>query len=397
MISLAEAGRWLSGGTPDTSIPAYWDGETPWISAASLKDFNITQSDRRVSRLGASSGTRIVPQDTILFVVRGMSLKSEFRIGITRLEVAFGQDCKAIIPRKGINSRFLAYSLKASAGRVLAMVDEAGHGTGRLPTDQLSALTIGVPELAEQLRIAEVLDSIDKSIELTERAIAKAELSYRGVLQRTVDSFDVASTPSSTVEQEFDIKAGITLGPHRLPRHNPVGYLRVANVQRGSLDLNDVALLEASPQDTSTYSLLAGDLLVVEGHASPSEIGRCALVQDSAGILLFQNHLFRLRAKRLSPEYGLLWLNSDYVRSYWRRMCATSSGLYTINSRQLRHMPVRVPEASMQEQIVRVARAHGVVVDRERRRRAKLQLVRLGLMEDLLTGRVRANIDGDVA
>ena len=143
---LAETARWLSGGTPKTSEPSYWDGDIPWISAASLKSPWIDDSDRRVTALGAESGTRLVPPGTIVFIVRGMSLTSEFRIGLTQREVAFGQDCKALIPRPGIDSTTLFLAIKTRTPEILGFVDLAGHGTGRLATDRIAQLAVKLPE-----------------------------------------------------------------------------------------------------------------------------------------------------------------------------------------------------------------------------------------------------------
>jgi type I restriction enzyme S subunit len=177
-IRLQDAGTWMSGGTPSTDDDRYWAGDIPWISAASLKGFRISDSERRVTRLGSLMGTRLVPPGTVLFVVRGMSLKTEFRVGITERKVAFGQDCKAIVPVPGIDGKFLALALKARSRQILAMVDEAGHGTGRLPTDLIANLEIGVPELAEQQRIAEILDAVDMEISATQVAIAKRKRTF---------------------------------------------------------------------------------------------------------------------------------------------------------------------------------------------------------------------------
>src|SRR4051812_8111083 len=94
--TLGECAIWYSGGTPSTSVPEYWGGDIPWITASSLHDFYVRDSERKITKLGLQNGTRLMPQDTIIFVVRGMSLKSEFRVGIARRPVAFGQDCKAI-------------------------------------------------------------------------------------------------------------------------------------------------------------------------------------------------------------------------------------------------------------------------------------------------------------
>ncbi|MET8251483.1 restriction endonuclease subunit S [Micromonospora sp. NPDC005197] len=158
----------------------------------------------------------------------------------------------------------------------------------------------------------------------------------------------------SSIGQEFDIKAGITLGPHRAPRAGAAPYLRVANVQRGYINLSDVSHLQASKSEIVQYATQIDDLLIVEGHANPREIGRCSIVGPSSAGLLFQNHLFRLRSKSLHPKFALAWLNSEITKAYWRRMCATSSGLYTINSRQLNAMPIPVPPRREQFRIAEI-------------------------------------------
>ncbi|MER6017668.1 restriction endonuclease subunit S [Streptomyces anulatus] len=144
-ITLGEAARWYSGGTPRTSVPEYWGGTIPWISASSLKTPWIRDSDRRVTELGAENGTRIAARHTILFVVRGMSLMTEFRVGITQREVAFGQDCKALVAAPGVNPATLFLAVKSKEKEILGMVDLAGHGTGRLVTDRLASISIGLP------------------------------------------------------------------------------------------------------------------------------------------------------------------------------------------------------------------------------------------------------------
>lgn len=187
---LGEAGRWLSGGTPSTSEPSYWSGDIPWISASSLTGFHVTDSHRRLTAKGAASGTRLVEPGTLLFVVRGMSLKSEFRLGITRRRVAFGQDCKAVIARPGIDPLFLAYAVKARASDILAMVDEAGHGTGRLVTDRLANLRLLVPPLNEQRTIANVLGALDDKIENNQRIADTAPQLAAALLQQAAEGAD---------------------------------------------------------------------------------------------------------------------------------------------------------------------------------------------------------------
>ena len=92
VLPFGECGEWYSGGTPRTSVSEYWGGDIPWITSSSLQSFYVKDSERRVTPIGLANGTRLMPTGTILFVVRGMSLKKEFRIGVAQRPVAFGQD-----------------------------------------------------------------------------------------------------------------------------------------------------------------------------------------------------------------------------------------------------------------------------------------------------------------
>ncbi|WP_301120932.1 restriction endonuclease subunit S [Mycolicibacterium fortuitum] len=165
VLPLGDAGTWVSGGTPRTSNLEYWGGDIPWMSSKSMTEFHVRTSDRLLTPLGAQSGTKVVPKDTILMVVRGMSLKSEFRMGIAQREVALSQDLKGLIPGPQFDPLFLAYAIKSKASQVLNMVDEAGHGTGRLQTDRLFALELPKPPIEEQRAIAATLRMFDEKID----------------------------------------------------------------------------------------------------------------------------------------------------------------------------------------------------------------------------------------
>lgn len=165
-IDLGECADWYSGGTPDTSNPAFWNGNIPWITASSLHNFYLNYSERQLTKSGLENGSRLMPENTIIFVVRGMSLKTEFRLGITRKPVAFGQDCKALVAKRGIDPWYLAYAIKSKSNDILGMVDEAGHGTGRLQTEVLKQIKIPIPPLHEQKRISLSIRLLDDKIEL---------------------------------------------------------------------------------------------------------------------------------------------------------------------------------------------------------------------------------------
>ncbi|MCX5367800.1 hypothetical protein [Streptomyces sp. NBC_00103] len=243
-----------------------------------------------------------------------------------------------------------------------------------------------LPE-AEQRRIVAAHAAFERRIGAMEAVAAKRVKLLDALVEHLLQTGEASLV--SLKEAGAQIDAGVTLGAHRVPHLRPTGYLRVANVRKGWIE-GDIALLEAMERDHRRYSLSPGDLLVVEGHADPEQIGRCAMVGPEQEGLLYQNHLFRLRFDDVLAEFAMLWLNSRAVRSYWKSNCATSSGLYTINSGLLEGVPFPRVSHEEQERVVGVWMAESRALALMRQRIAKLRLIQQSVVEDLLLGRAES-------
>ncbi|MGW5058541.1 restriction endonuclease subunit S [Streptomyces sp. NPDC004096] len=297
-------------------------------------------------------------------------------------------------PTPAAESEFMGYLLRDP--KLVANFLNRSQGlvsdTWNLRYSDFKEIEVNLPPLTEQRRITEILTEVDAQI-LRERDINRKEsTASRGHVTELLKRIVHSTTHWSTVVNEFTIQAGITMGPDRTPASSPHGYLRVANVQKGYIDCSDIAELEARDGDLKRWALQRDDLLVVEGHASPQEIGRCARVEEGAEGLLYQNHLFRLRATSILPAFGEIWLNSHHTRSYWIRMCSTSSGLHTINSKLLGAVPVPIVPSELQIKISEAAERGRKSRDQRLQNISKLESVKQALMGDLLTGKVRVPV-----
>lgn len=313
---------------------------------------------------------------------------------------------------KKLSMRYLALTLSIRTRRYVSYV-----GNPKLMNNVMGEIFIPLPSRQEQHDIAEILNKFDRAIALTETHIAKLKKAKAGLLHdlltRGIDENGELRDPIqhpeqfkdspigkipvtwklSSVEFEFDIMTGFTLGQHRQPKNHPRKYLRVANVQRENILLDDVLKLEANDDEFNARRLEKDDLLVVEGHANPLEIGRCAIVTEEAVGLTHQNHLFRLRSRSINSQFALLWLNSEWTRSYWRCLCGTSSGLNTINQKILNALCIVLPDELEQKAIVNYVETQKIKLIVKQAYLEKLQLLKKGLMSDLLTGRVRVKIE----
>ena len=142
--TLGAATRFFSGGTPSKARAEYWTGSIPWVSAKDMKSFRLTDTQDHVSQEGVANGTKVVPPGAVFLLARGMTLLDDVPICVANRAMAFNQDVKAVQPGPDVRDDFLPYLLlgnkERSSPRRLA-----GHGTGRLNSDELKALDILLP------------------------------------------------------------------------------------------------------------------------------------------------------------------------------------------------------------------------------------------------------------
>ena len=188
--TLGACAKFLSGGTPSKARADFWEGTIPWVSAKDLKVFRLHDAVDHVTPVAVKAGSRLVPCGTIFLLVRGMTLHNDVPICVAMRDMAFNQDIKALLPENGVDGAFLAYWLLAKKPDLLASVDSAGHGTGRLNTDTLKAMELILPPIAEQKAIAAVLGSLDDKIELNRRMNATLEAMARALFQSWFVDFD---------------------------------------------------------------------------------------------------------------------------------------------------------------------------------------------------------------
>ena len=165
-----------------------------------------------------------------------------------------------------------------------------------------------------------------------------------------------AAAPLGEVAQ---IQGGLQVARARadLPLERP--YLRVANVHRARLDLTEIKSIRLTGAEFNRTRLLEGDLLFVEGHGNPLEVGRVAIWDGSIDGCTHQNHLIRARLfiNRLLPSFACALLNSPGGRQSLLRAGKTTSGLSTISTQNVKDAQVMLPPLAIQEAFNRHAEA----------------------------------------
>ncbi|MDG4791538.1 restriction endonuclease subunit S [Micromonospora sp. WMMD1102] len=169
----------------------------------------------------------------------------------------------------------------------------------------------------------------------------------------------------TTLGEIADVVGGVTKDSKRQsdPSFVEVPYLRVANVQRGYLDLSNVATIRVSEEKARSLRLLAGDVLLNEG-GDRDKLGRGWIWEDQIPGCIHQNHVFRARVRGgvLHPKI-LAWHANEFGQHWFQRNGLQSVNLASISLSKIKNFPVPVPPLAEQCRIVSVLEDHLSVVD----------------------------------
>lgn len=152
-----------------------------------------------------------------------------------------------------------------------------------------------------------------------------------------------------------NIQGGVTKG-RNLRDHEIIDlpYLRVANVQDGYLDLNEIKTIAVKVAEKEKYLLESGDILFTEG-GDRDKLGRGTVWDNEVANCIHQNHVFRARlySSKMNPRYVSLYGKSNFAKDYFFKNASQSVNLASINVTNLGLLPVPIPSETEQKEIMR--------------------------------------------
>jgi len=282
---------------------------------------------------------------------------------------------------------------------------ETGSNYPAVPERDVRLLRIPVPPLVEQRRIAAILDTVDETLTHTDQVIAKLRQIKAGLLHDLLtcglDEQGQLRDPVAHPEQFRESPLGrvprkwtiLRLG-HLCDLLNGLAFkpedwtefglpiIRIQNLN-GSLDFNcfDKPVPEA-------YLVSSGTLLFSWSGNRGTSFGPY-IWDGPLGVL--NQHIFKV-----TPRAGIrtLWFYYalDDVRQRAERAAHGGSGLVHVRRGDLMRYLIAVPSGTEQDALEAVLATHDARIRAEEAYRDKLRLVKAGLMDDLLTGRVRVAV-----
>ena len=178
---ISRIARIISGATPSTNIPSFWNGGINWCTPTDITKQSgkyLTTTERKISLLGLEScSAELLPPGALLLCTRAT---------IGEIKIAFEQICtnqgfKSLVCHPEFHNHFIYYALQTKKAE---MTERASGSTFlEISKNDLSAIRILTPQLAEQCAIATALSDMDTEITALEARREKTRLIKQGMMQ----------------------------------------------------------------------------------------------------------------------------------------------------------------------------------------------------------------------
>ena len=280
----------------------------------------------------------------------------------------------------------------------------AGTTVGTYTISGAKKTVIPLPTKTEQEAIAEALSDADALTESLEQLLTKKRQLKQGAMQelltgkKRLPGFEIKTGHKqtevgiipedwgvSTIGSEFSIQLGKMLDAEKnFGVQKP--FLGNRAVQWGRIDLVDIGAVKLTPSDMQRFRLRAGDLLVCEG----GEVGRAAIWRQSLEECYYQKALHRLRPVRGYNVQLMLYVLHRLASTGFLLNFVTQTSIAHLPKDKFETVPIPLPPTKAEQEAIAGTLSH---MDAEiaalEAKVAKSRLLKQGMMQELLTGRIR--------
>ncbi|OZC67378.1 hypothetical protein CH306_16735 [Rhodococcus sp. 15-725-2-2b] len=351
-VRLGEVAKIVSGATPKTGVAANWNGDVPWATPADLSKLNgayISRTPRTLTEAGVRScATTLLPAGSVL-------LSSRAPIGhvaVNTVPMATNQGFKSFVPGPSLDAKFLYHWLKSSTEYLQSLGNGATFKElSKRTTEQIE---IPFPPIAEQRRIAAILDQVD-----TLRIKRGQVLAHLDILGRTYFEMVVAKSLSSTsvpLETAYWFQEGPGIRKWQFTEEG-VKLLNVGNIEKnGTINLAKTTRHISVDEAHGRYQhFLAdeGDLVIASSGISFDDDGllrtRGGFIRANDLPLCMNTSTIRFKAKTEKSNLLFLqaWLGSVEFRTQITRL-VTGSAQQNFGPSHLKQLTITLPDASAQ-------------------------------------------------
>lgn len=351
MVKLGDVVSFIGGSQPPKSTFLY-EPKKGFVRLLQIRDY---KSDKNLTFIPETSTKKFCTKDDVMIGRYGPPV---FQI-LQGLEGAYNVALMKAKPSEKVDRDYLYYFLKQDElFRLIDGLSQRTAGQSGIDMDALKGYPMLLPPLAEQKRIAAILDKADAIRRKRQEAIQLADNFLRSVF---LDMFgDPVTNPKG-----WDL---VLLGNHIKHANNGLSRRRKTDENIGDivLRLQDVHYdgirfgkelnrIKLEAKEKSRYSLDIGDLLFVRVNGNPEYVGRSAVYEGFYEEVFHNDHLIRIKVKdSFNSEFLSYMFNLPGGKKIISGKTKTSAGQHTISQGGIESLEFIIPPIDLQNRFVEI-------------------------------------------
>ena len=339
MARLGDICTVVSGSTPKSNIPEYWDGDIKWITPAELTEqsYIITDSARHITELGVQkTGLKPFPAGTVI-------LSSRAPIGKTAIagcEMFCNQGFKNLICSDQINNRYLYWFLACNTD----YLNSLGRGATfkEISKGIVEDIEIPLPSISKQVEIAEKFEKVSDLIALRKEQLAKLD---QLVNSRFVELFGHKGYPEDSLLNLCNVIDYRGKTPEKV--ENGLPFITAKNVRMHQMNLEPREYISKETYDKVMVRGFPKEGDVVFTTEAP--LGNVCRIPHFDTEFYIGQRIVTLQTEKLEPVYLEYALSSDDFKTKYMGK-SSGSTVTGIRVRLLEQLTIPVPPMELQEQ-----------------------------------------------
>lgn len=330
----------IGGGTPDTTVKSYWDGEIQWFTPSEIgKNKYVDSSLRTITEVGLNnSSAKLLPPNTIL-------LSSRATIGECSLslrECATNQGFQCLVSKK-CNVDFLYYLIQTKKKDLIRK--SCGSTFLEISANEVRKIQVSVPSDVEQQKIAELLSLIDERIATQNKIIEKQQSLIKGI----VDNLMTALLKGELYPfSSFYIKAGEggtpTTSVDEYYSEGTIPFIKIDDLSCKYLTSNKEFITELGMQKSSAWLIPSQSVIYSNG----ATIGAISI--NEYPVCTKQGILGIVPNTNVNVEYLFLLMSSSFFSKEVNRII-TEGTMKTAYLKDINHIKCPLPSMAQQKSI----------------------------------------------
>ena len=396
--TLGDIAEIKNGATPSTRNSSYWDGPIPWCTPTDITDTAgkyLRTTGRSITVAGLTScAAGLLPAGALLLCSRA----TIGEIRIAAFPVCTNQGFKSLVCNDGVCNEFLYYLIVTLKPQLIERA--TGSTFLEIGKRDVASIEVILPPSDEQRAIADALSNMDRLLEALEALIAKKRAFKQTAMQRLLTG--QIHLPGFRGDWERKMLGNICtmLPTANNPRSDLSDRGEVGYIHYGDVHAHPHPVLNCANQDLPLVSessirnavrIQNGDLVMVDASEDLIGVGKSVQVQgvaERAVVAGLHTILCRGKAGDWAPGFMAYLQFIPEFRSSLLRV-ASGTSVYAISRKQLADVVLPLPPPSEQEAIVAVLSDMDADVAALEQRLDKARAAKRGMMQQLLTGRIR--------